>query len=68
MKINENIKIKDLVVIDESYNGIDFKTLGVLAVENNNGKEQEVIYKLGTLKNAKSFNYINCIHKDFKQN
>lgn len=68
MKINENIKIKDLIVIDELYNGTEFKTLGVLAIQNENGKEQEVIYKLGTLKNAKSFNYINCIHKDFKKN
>ena len=55
------MKVKDLIVKDEEYQGTKFKTLWVVL-------EDGSTYKIGTLKQGTNINYINCVHKEFKKN
>lgn len=55
------MKVKDLIVKEEEFNGYKFNVLYVIL---DNGKE----YKIGTLKDSTNCNYVNCVHKEFKKN
>lgn len=54
------MKVKDLIVKQEEYQGHTFYTLYII-IDN---KE----YKIGTLKDSTNCNFINCVHKEFKKN
>ena len=55
------MKVKDLIIKDEEFQGNKIKVL-YLVLEDN------TIYRVGTLKSGKTFNYVNCMHKEYKPN
>lgn len=54
------MKVKDLIIVEEEYQGYKFRTLYVVL-------EDGTKYKIGTLKDSTNCNYINCVHKEFKK-
>lgn len=55
------MKVKDLIIKEEEYKGYKFNTLYLVL-------EDGTEFKIGTLKMSTNCNFINCVHKDFKQN
>lgn len=52
------MKVENLIVKKESFKGNEFYSLFVII----DGKE----YRIGTLKEKENYNFINCVHRDFK--
>ena len=55
------IKVKGFVVKEEEFKGNQIKVLYMVL-------EDDSLYRVGTLKNGKTFNFVNCMHREFKQN
>lgn len=54
------MQVKNMIVKEEEYKGVKYYSLFVIIDDKQ--------YLIGTLKQREKFNYINCIHKEFKNN